>query len=136
MDHELFVRIYQEHGKPLILNQTTAFFRYHSDSKTSNMEDILERERKVLAEKISQQVSESLSREIYCFRKRHFLKRQINQLLNQTSNSFLERSNYAIQSLKLFFADPFPWRDRIFISASLKLLIRIVFPYFKQKGKE
>ena len=46
MDHKFFINLYKNFGKPNYLGTVGAFFRIHENSKTSNFEEVLFKERK------------------------------------------------------------------------------------------
>ena len=49
LDHKFFISLYKKFGPPKYLNTIGSFFRIHRNSKTSKFENILLKERKIIA---------------------------------------------------------------------------------------
>lgn len=126
LDHCFFVELYRRYGSPYIYPHLTALFRNHPASKTSTLQDILEQESFELTQAICSQVPDTVAAQIVQERQRQSYKVEIHQLLNARPNCFQERFQNLGRALTLLVRDPYPGRDRIFISATLKLLIRLL----------
>lgn len=126
MDHYFFVRIYAKYNAPYILRKTTAFFRIHDASKTSMLQYVLEEEKSELIERMCLQSSSSFSKQIRLEKKRSLLKTEAHHLLTTNPKSFQGRVSTAIKAIELLIKDPYPFRDRIFWSLTIKVLIRLV----------
>jgi len=126
MDHDFFARLYFQYGQPYILNETTAFFRTHPCSKTALMEATLDAERAKLVQKNCQQVPPQRAKVIQRERKRNLMKREANVLL--TEQSGMSQWEAIWKSIQLVARDPYPLRDRIFVSIAVKLIIRALLP--------
>ncbi len=125
MDHQFFVEIYLTHGLPYILNDTTAFFRQHPDSKTSNLLDLAEKERQMLAIEIMKKVDSSTANKIFQLNLRARSVFEISQILNLSTKKSIEKWHLLVKAFSIFTNTPFPLRDRIFVSALIKLFLGI-----------
>tara|TARA_Y100001968_G_scaffold141817_1_gene129639 strand:+ start:15185 stop:16105 length:921 start_codon:yes stop_codon:yes gene_type:complete len=118
MDHQFFIRLYRQYGKPKKLKLTTSFFRFHPKAKTSNWENILMKERKSIGEDaaiIARDESEAarIRKEII----RLTLKIKGNELLKglEFESLYHKKSYLFLKVLIIFLKAPFPLRDRVFI---------------------
>ena len=128
MDHKFFINLYQNFGRPKYLNFTGSFFRIHNNSKTSRLEEILFKERKIItSEAIRLANNKFQKRNIKLEMKRLDLKVEINkEFLIMSKKSKLKYKVLSFFSILLIFLKtPFKFRDKFFlgyIKRSLNLL--------------
>ena len=129
MDHQFFIRLYRQYGPPKKLDLTTSFFRFHSEAKTSNLENILINERLSIGEDaaiIARNESEAarIRKEII----RLNLKIEGNKILNKLSLENLSYKRYylLVKIFVIFLQAPFPFRDRIFAGLLFKSIRQLI----------
>ena len=133
MDHKFFISLYKKCGPPTELNIVSSFFRFHPNAKTSNLENILIRERRLIGEEAARKArnkNESLTikKEI----KRLELKIEGNNLLKKIANqkSYNKKLILIFRIFTIILKAPFPLRDRVFsgyIIRAIKNLIPLSF---------
>lgn len=128
MDHKFFAQIYLKVGAPFISNEKTAFFRSHPQSKTYAPDlTVTELEWQSLAEEIALQAEQKTAIQIRKEVQRKLASYEINKLLNQKPlNSISHLFKSCLNSVIILLRVPFPLRDRIFISAVLRLWLRLI----------
>jgi glycosyltransferase involved in cell wall biosynthesis len=136
MDHSFFVKIYKLYASPYILNQVTAFFRIHNNSKTSTLGSVLEKELEELREEIREQSSNLIAKQIHLEQKRKVYKQEALCLLTTKYKSLYKRLSLVLRAIQLVISDPYPFRDRIFISVVVKLVIRVFISNFQMQNQQ
>jgi glycosyltransferase involved in cell wall biosynthesis len=126
IDHKFFTQIYLAYGPPKIISKTVAFFRQQPDSKSSKLIGVAQVENQKLLEEIMPQIGFKTARKIQKEMHRKAAVSKVDELLSQTSVNFSERWRTVGKSLRIFVSTPYPLRDRIFISAFLRLCMRLV----------
>ena len=116
MDHKFFINLYRLHGPPLLLKQTTAFFRQHDNAKTSTIDHVLVRERRLIGFQQAEKSESLVRKKILLEIRRHDLKMQAIELFDTCSSlcSTSERFRASFRLLSLVFRAPYPFRDRVF----------------------
>tara|TARA_B100000212_G_scaffold335774_1_gene308175 strand:+ start:206 stop:1114 length:909 start_codon:yes stop_codon:yes gene_type:complete len=125
LDHKFFISLYKEFGPPKYLKETGSFFRIHNNSKTSKLNDILLKERKIIAlDEANQAKSKLQKRNIMLEIKRFNLKIQINEKFSVMSNKleFKSKLFHFFLILLIFIKTPFKFRDRYFLGYLKKSL--------------
>ncbi|QUS59976.1 glycosyltransferase [Synechocystis sp. PCC 7339] len=126
LDHDFFSRIFEKNNAPYILDELTAWFRLHPLSKTTLLDNILNDERKKLAQLVIQRSPSDVATRIKKECQRRYNVVQSNNLLDTYPHQFSEKIRALQKSLKLLVDDPYPWRDRIFWSATTRLILRLL----------
>ena len=127
MDHKFFINLYRVFGPPKFMKITGAFFRIHSDSKTTRLEEILFNERKILTmdtAKLANNRNQKIK--ILLEKKRLDLKIAINKEFSNmlTKPEFKYKVLSFLSILLIFIKTPFKFRDKFFLGylkKSLKL---------------
>ena len=125
MDHKFFIEIYIKFGLPYLIPNTTAFFRWHPDSKTSHRSESWNHEYQELINDVMQQVD---SRTAFAIQQEAVRLRNtacIGELLSTTPKNLKERWSRVAEAFGILTNTPFIFRDRIFISGLARLCLRL-----------
>lgn len=125
MDHNFFVEIYRQHGSPKIMMETTAFFRQHPGAKTSRLTEIQEKEKQEIIAEIEKKVDNETAGKIRKEELRRKAILRISKLLGSLNGSLKEKWKSVGEAIEIITTAPDPLRDRIFISALVRLLLRL-----------
>ena len=126
MDHNFFIELYRNFGKPNYLNTTGAFFRIHENSKTSKFENILFNERKKIGLKYAD-ISENKfqKNKINLEIKRLELKIKMHKKYSDMllSKNLLKKIKCFLAMFIIFIKSPFKLRDLFFLGYLKKAII-------------
>ena len=127
MDHKFFAEIYLKFGPPFLLSRKTSFYRYHKDSKTcSPDQSFMIGEKKKLSKEISDQCDEVTAKKIHQELTRQLAGIEIHKLFNKDSLSIRAAWHQALHASLIAVNTPFLFRDRVFLSVSCKLWLRLI----------
>ncbi len=121
MDHKFFIEIYMKIGSPYIIPETAAFFRWHPNSKTSRRSEVWDREYQELIKEISGQVDYRTALAIQQEEVRLRHSARIAELLSSKPKSIVDKWSRIAEAFKIITKTPFVFRDRIFVSALVRL---------------
>jgi len=125
MDHKFFIEIYLKIGSPYIIPETTAFFRWHPDSKTSKPSESWNQEYQSLINEVMKRVDERVVFAIHQEAIRLRYVGCISELLSRNSKNFIERWSRVNEAFNILTKTPFVFRDRIFISGLFRLGVQV-----------
>lgn len=123
MDHKFFLDIYVNKNPPYLVDETVAYFRMHSASKTYERSERWSEEHESLLNEFKAKLNKPISKEIELEQKRIINSEVIDLLLKKKS---LERGDLR-KSLYLLADTPYLFRDRIFISGVIRLVFKSIF---------
>ena len=125
IDHKFFINLYRVFGPPKFLEITGAFFRIHSDSKTTRLEEILFKERKILTKDTAEFANnKNQKNKIMLEMKRLDLKIAINKEFSNmiTKSKFKYKFLSFLSIFLIFMKTPFKFRDKFFLGYLKKSL--------------
>lgn len=128
MDHKFFTEIYLKHGPPQILDEVTAFFRIQPESKSLRLYALGEEENHKLIKEIIEKSDFNTAKSIQKEYERKKAVSAVIALLKEGPGSTKERIQATATAAKILLTAPFPLRDKIFISALIRLGIRLFKP--------
>jgi hypothetical protein len=127
MDHKFFSKIYFKLGSPFQLDEKIAFFRSHPNSKTYSPDlKVTEFEWQSLSEEIALKSDFKTAIQIRKEQRRKVAYYEITKLLNAEDSSIRNSLQSFLKSVSILLRVPFPLRDRIFISAVIRLGSRLI----------
>lgn len=127
MDHKFFSKIYFKLGSPFQLDEKIAFFRSHPNSKTYSPDlKVTEFEWQSLSEEIALKSDFKTAIQIRKEQRRKLAYYEITKLLNAEDSTIKSSLQSFLKSVSILLRVPFPLRDRIFISAVIRLGSRLI----------
>ncbi len=125
MDQWLFCEIFRHHGPPLVTPFKSAHFRLHLESKTNTLTEVSEREKAALALHFASLADPQTAQAIHDECRRRKARLQIAEWLKESPADWKTRKARFFKAFQFWITDPFPTRDRIFISGALRLLLSL-----------
>ena len=136
MDHKFFIENYLKFNAPLINLESIAFFRLHTNSKTYQPSNLWEQEYSTLLDEVSKLVDNQTVSAIQKEKTRLNYTSQIAMLLSRKDQSIDSKLSSLNEAIKIFFATPFVFRDRIFTSGLIRVILQLFeINKFKVKGR-
>lgn len=127
LDQRFFIENYIEFGPPVLVNQVTALFRKHSNSKTFAGININSAEFQGMIEEVLQKVDNTTQKSIEIENLRQQLVMDMVKLLSTKSPSFKNRLSNLLVGIELLSKAPLKFRDRIFVSGCVHLFLKLLF---------
>lgn len=125
MDHKFFSEIYLNYGSPKILHKKTALFRLHDNSKSHTIDHISKEETKKLIQEIIGKVDCKTAHKIHLESIRLDFIAVSQKLLSENFHNNSQKWRSFLDACNLLIKVPYPFRDRIFISACIRLFLRL-----------
>jgi glycosyltransferase involved in cell wall biosynthesis len=125
LDADFFIRIFLVHGQPKKIDYITSFFRTHENSKTSTLETLLQKEAKALHEELLPKLSSDLAIKVKKEIQAKQCRLEASKLNFYSASNFLGKINEIKLSFKLLFKTPYPLKNRLFISLTLKKVLSL-----------
>jgi hypothetical protein len=136
MDHKFFIENYLEFNAPLINLESIAFFRLHTNSKTYQPSNLWKQEYSTLLDEVSKLVDHQTVRAIQKEKIRLNYTSQIAMLLSKKEQNIGSKLSILNEAINIFFATPFVFRDRIFTSGLIRLILQLFkMNIFEVKGR-
>ncbi len=128
MDHEFFIKLYENCGSPFNLDVITSFFRFHEEAKTSNLEDVLNIERNKVGIQAAER-SKSLTQSIRIKKEiqRHRNKIILSELVVKVTvqETINQKINLLYNIILLSARTPYRFRDRVLLGYIKRAILNL-----------
>jgi hypothetical protein len=126
LDADFFIRIFLEQGQPYKIEDVTSFFRIHSESKTSTIDDVLQLESQTLSNQILTQLPPVLADAVKAELKMKDCRQKAMRLNTSYPKTFREKTLQLIEALRLVMEAPYPFENRILSSLVIKKAMTLI----------